>query len=539
MDFVYKTAEEQSAARTWTGNLEKLIKSALAGSGPFILKILQQINTGNDSQVEGGLSVAKLTEDIFSNIPGLTLEESKYVKSKFAIAKTYVEAMNPVALGSASIAEAHLSRSGGADTFGEDIPVLLKFVKPMYAYYFLCEVNFLLTTAWKKLRDFASTKIQEDAESGKISPEDVPERTHILVLQCRKLLMFFIQEFSKEFNYEMEFVNTTIGYQVYNEPRGNLKSIVAITYAVNPFPVLALEAVEGQTVDKVVHSTLGLINDVRTKYATMDALEKEILISEAKQKAQTEGMILDNNGAENAVIKGMINESIKAARDEHRIPSAAELKPLYAVIAHLNDVWYTNTLWGNGFFHADAHPGNAIWDAKRGFLYLIDFGSCGLLNSDQQCQLISAMITSGRLDTKLTPITVMTPHGQRAHERNVDLAKTFIIKIWNLCEVRADAPKNLEELSKLVLKEYAEDITFGTLFLDIVRFSLDIGNCSNNDVLMFGRGAAYVSNMIVDVGSACDDTSMCPVWSVDSVATSNLMRNPQQLARYAITGRVC
>lgn len=112
MDFVYKTAEEQSASRTWTGNLEKLIKSALAGSGPFILKILQQINTGNESQVEGGLSVAKLTEDIFSNIPGLTLEESQYVKSKFSIAKTYTDNMNPVALGSASIAEAHLSRSG-------------------------------------------------------------------------------------------------------------------------------------------------------------------------------------------------------------------------------------------------------------------------------------------------------------------------------------------------------------------------------------------------------------------------------------------
>ena len=425
-----------------------LFKSMLAGSGPFILKILQQINSNNNNTVKD-MKVADLTSDIFSNVPGLTESERDFVVSNFAIDSSYIDDMNPKMLGSASIAEAHVTFSKEHNT-----KAVMKFVKPMYAYYFLCEINFILTDIWKNLTRFADNNT-----------------THIL--QCRKLLMFLVREFSKEFDYEGEFNNTVIGYEIYNEPMGPIKSMVAIEVKVNPFPVLIMEYVEGKALDKILNNP-------------------------------------------------------KTSKEEYVV--------LYNNILILFSLWMKRTLWGKaGFFHSDLHPGNIIVDQKGDF-NIIDYGSCGMLTKRQQCVMITAMMVSGQFQ-HLTTYELKTTKGQRIHEKNLKVSKKFVQLIWQICEVHGYKKTHLDDVAEKILI-YGR-LNFVQLFLEIVEISDNIGECTNNPVLLFGRGVAYVGNLLDSIIKKCNNQELCPDFKIKDLIKSALLKHPTQLISFFAKGRVC
>lgn len=442
------------------GAIDTLLKSALAGAGPFVLKVLQQINTSNNSKIESGrgsMKVAELTGDIFSNIPGLSPEEAKLVEEGLVSTRdpSIIRNMNPEQLGSASIAEAHLSRS---DRY--DLDVVIKFIKPMYAYYFMCEVNFLFTTAWKAVRTFSKGMNNEKN----------------LILQGRRLLMFFVKEFMKEFDYKGEFVNTTIGYETYNEPRGLLKSIVAIDYSTNPFPCLVLQKVNGLPVDKIM---------------------KKVRTDDPETRTQV-------------------------------------LSRLYKSVDHLIQKWFEVTLWGSGFFHADLHPGNIMQTSDGRFLFLIDFGSCGRLSKSQQCGLIRAMKKSAdfyALKPKGNPQKYSGQEWDKKHAYNIESGKRFVEEIWNLCKVPSEArsEKNKDLIVKKLLN-YEYGLYFSTMFLTVAEWSESVGICITSDILMFGRGVAYIGNMIYQIHLECKSKE-CPLWVVNPVILRNMIRHPVHSAR--------
>jgi len=437
--------------------MERVFKSALGGAGPFILKVLQQVNTANENKIDGKLSVAELTKDIFSNIPALTPLESEFVFANMNIPKTYLENMNPQVLGSASIAEAHITRNS---EIGVD--AIIKFIKPMYAYYFLCEVDFFLTTFWKALRQSV------EAAAKDLTGEDRAIKSRVWLLQTRQLLMFFIREFTKEFNYQQEWRNTTVGFNIYNKPSQNVKSIVALAVSKSPFPALVLQKVNGVNLDKILNS-----------------------------------------------------------------PSTShdEFVDLYKSVMGLINIWFTNTLWGTGFFHADLHPGNLIKDGD--ILYVIDFGSCGQLTKQQQCQLVDVMYLSSSFHLKLTG----TEQEQaRKHRENLVLAREFVLKIWSMCQVPPQAKEHLDYVAEKILS-YKKGLYFSTMFLDIVEYSNSIGVCVSNDVLLFGRGVAYLGSIMTKLTKKCDDEKRCPPYLINGIIQKNLIKNPIQLYKLA-TGKL-
>jgi len=458
------------------GVANMLLKAALAGAGPFVLKILQQINTSNESKIEAGggsMAVADLTGDIFSNIPGLTKAEAQEVQSGLKLPRdqTIITNMNSAQLGSASIAEAHLSHS---DRYDKD--VVLKFVKPIYAYYFLCEVNFMLTKAWESIPKFAR----------QISTS--PKKRDILILQGRRLIMFFVKEFVKEFDYENEFINTTVGFEIYNEARGSVKSIVAIDYSINPFPCLALQRVKGSPVDKIM----------------------------------------------------------KKARKAPKAEKTKILARLYRLVDQLIKKWFKNTLWGNGFFHADLHPGNVMEDREANHLYLIDFGSAGQISRAQQCQLLQAMKKSadfyfikpkGQKNLKKYKKYDDPNEWEKAHAYNRASAGRFVEAIWNLCQVedsdeaRDDSGVRNEKAKNMIvgkLLDYTRGLYFSTMFLKVAELSDSVGICISSDILMFGRAVAYIGNMIYQIHVECDSLDKCPMWVVSPIITRFMLMNPQK-----------
>lgn len=440
----------------------RILKSSLSGSGPFILKILQQINTSNNKKIKSGrggsLKVADLTNGVFSNIPGLSVEETEFVKKNinFFRDQSIVNNTNPKQLGSASIAEAHFSHS---DLYNMD--VVIKFAKPMYAYYFLCEINFLLTKTWKKIRKYTESK----------------RRGELYVTQCRRLLMFFINEFISEFNYKQEFVNTTVGYEVYNQKNGPIKSIVAFDYSINPFPALALEKVDGTTVDK-----------------ELDRIRK---IPDKKEKVK-------------------------------------QLKKIYNLVDKLIKLWFSKTLWGGGWFHADLHAGNCMISGNN--LYLIDFGSVGKLSKNHSCRLISSMIKSANF-YQLKPKSNKNQkykgkEWNEKHKYNKNQAENFINSIWKLCKVKKKY-QNSESLDYIVDKilDYKYGLYFSTMMIKVAELSDSVGICITSDILMFGRAIAYLGNMIYQIYLDCNDKYECPIWLINPVIKRNIILNPIRTMR--------
>lgn len=457
MDFTFlKTREKaQNAPINTLERVKSLFRSLLSGSGPFILKILQQINTSNNSKIDGKISVSDVTKDIFSMVPALTPEETKLVTQSFSIAPSYITPpyYNEKVLGSASIAETHQTYS---DEFQQK--AVIKFIKPIYAYYFLCEINFLVADAWKAIAKYS-------------------RGNNIHMKQCRKLMLFFIKEFIKEFDYYGEFVNTTVGYKYYNQPSQHVSSIVALGCQINPFPVLILSFVEGRSIDS-----------------------------------------------------WMDDENI----------TRAELENIYRDTDNLVRIWFKNTLWGSGFFHADLHPGNLI--RSKHDVNVIDFGSCGILNKEERCAMVTAMVISGQF-INMDRERHKTEEGREAYRMNLQVGERFVTAIWNVCHVKNFSQTHLKDVARKIIDLRFGDpnggLIFSTLFLDIIQYSDDIGLCTNSAVLLFGRACAYVGSLMKRIEDRCGDKKVCPIWGVDGIIQSNMIRNPMQMVNFYRKGSVC
>lgn len=126
-------------------NSEDLIHSPqayISGAGPFLIKTLQQVSNG----LKPNNPLKTITEAVFSSIMPMTAGELKVIREELNV-RTKYKNFKEDAIGAASIGETHVC----VDDQNSPIAVL-KFIKPVSAWLFLCEVDFLLTTVWPRLQ---------------------------------------------------------------------------------------------------------------------------------------------------------------------------------------------------------------------------------------------------------------------------------------------------------------------------------------------------------------------------------------------------
>ena len=487
-------------------------KTYISGAGPFLIKTLQQVSNGLGSSS----NMRKITESVFSSILPMTPGELEVIRDKLSVIEKYKNFADR-SLGSASIGETHEC----LDEYDRPIAVL-KFIKPVSAWLFLCEVDFLLTTVWPRLA--------ENAKKAK----NANENNEMNVKKCRQLLLFLIREFANEFNVEREAEGTKDARQIYYRPKIGILTPALYEYHAGPIPVLVLQFIKGISLDEF-----------------MNTVEKRLAIA----------------------------KTLKDYQEQKKIIKC--LVPIQRRVAMLMGLWLKELFWGSGRFDADPHKGNVIvptcQDLDNGvkpFIALIDFGSHGKLDRRSQCIVFQTLISGERivqfkdcLPEKLTPVDQVPPmkpekiaqlkalqpllnhfteydklsrvdqlevfacvdrriHANpRVHDLNVEHVRSVIQNIWKICNVKEDT----RETDKLipVCMDYGKLIDFGTIFLTVAQHATSIGTCSSSNVLMYGRGLAYLDQMWRSTGKACADLE------TDVVTQA---RSERDLARYLGVG---
>jgi len=533
----------ESMATLAAKKLLMLFQSAIAGSGTMILKIFQQLGNQRDDSIEKygvKVQVSDLLGGVFQNVPGMTDEELSFVKKTVAESKTgalpfmskQIVLNASKKLGSASIAESFMS---------SDEKFVVKMIKPLAILFFIQEIKAMGTRVWDSIPYYVNT----------LSPRPDAETAKRYIRQSRQVILFLLKEFSKEFDYDMEAKNLAMGKQVYTRPNLHVHAIELNSVTTTTFPVLIVTTAHGHTLQQVFEQKLYL---------------------DPKSPTNTKKNL------------GKINK----------------------LMGNLVELWFGNLFWGNGFFHGDLQVGNIIIDKAFCSIYVIDFGSCGQLNTEDQCLILDSMIISNRFHSifsnALKALVEINDKLDSAHKRsradilkdafavmnqcndchklhgknksdfdhcaasapfglcpslreinswndanskkgNLFVAKDMVNAIWDVCKVGARDPAELESLAqRLVHKIETEGaFYFSHIFLEIITYSTDIGQCITNQTLMFGRGINYLAGSMSKITNICNDDSVCPEFATQDIIKNNLtkFKNMDQLFLYGFGKPLC
>lgn len=449
MDAVYQKQGGVSLLSSTKQNRMVFLSSVFSGGGPMMLKMLQQIGTANSFELGNtGIRIDELVKRVFSDAPSMTKEQFQMTMKEIPFKD--IKNLQDKSINSASIAEVHMASNG-----------VLKVMKPIYIALFVCEVQFCLQTLWKKLGL-------------------LPDKNR--VIQTRKILIFLVREFIKEFMYEDEAANTREGKKIYESK--NIKSV-----------------------------------------AVIDSNELALFLSKAPGKPLAK------------VIQDIAN-----LKDREKATKAAN--KIAKTMDQLSEIWIKSTFWGSGFFHADLHAGNIyctqtaseiaeLKDSELPEFTLLDYGSVGKMTKKEQCQMISAMVFSGKL-VSLYQQPQGTKTWEKIHQQNLKVAQKFIDKFKDMCGI----PKDVQGVQPSEIIDYStpDGVLFHKVFLRIAVKIDDLGKCTNNTMMFFGRGIAYIAS-IYSALYVIDNT--IPLIPLQEIFQKELMKSPLQALLFYTGKKKC
>lgn len=250
----------------------------------------------------------------------------------------------------------------------------------------------------------------------------------------RKLLLFLVKEIVKEFDFQLEFEATTIARKLYNHAEMGVSTSRAISYNNLDMGILELSKVPGITVSNLFS-------------------------------------VLSSNDTD---IWSSLRESI----------------------SNFVSLWYEHALFGKGWFHADPHMGNLLFDPTKKRLYVIDFGATAYIRDEDRCNMIDSILLSTNI--KKIPLETTDEEYKRKHESNVKTLKKLGKMLINTCHIRTVFTPELEEKWINMCLVYGENMNFnfGTFLLYLIEVTVDGGVCISDSIVYLGKAIVYLTDLM-------------------------------------------
>ncbi len=357
------------------------LTNMLKGAGPLLQKILQGMPAATENS-----AFSTALKDMKSNlapIPEELVQEQLFgivQRSRGNISEIKVER----ALGAASVGQAFLCKIFGPHLPKEGKKVVVKILRPDVRNRMAREKSVLLNAAK-----------QTDENGGMLATYQGQ-----------------LKRIEEELDLSIEADNVELG-KVYDKTYKTVKSM-KVSNLVDPTAnVLVLEQAEGETVDRYMESVTqehAKLIERFTKTGNTDFLQ--ITLENGHDLAETRERLV-----------AMLQQLQK--RQEH--------------MRNLAEMWVTEGIYGEGFYHGDLHAGNIIINDEG--LTVIDFGNATKLTQDQQSNIIRMMAAAAVGDVKTFR------HGFHMLLEKTD-PKFYASK-------RAEFTKILEEIFSLGTKENA------------------------------------------------------------------------------------
>lgn len=401
MDFSF-TQRTRNSTNTSGHPVMQLLKSALAGSGPFILKCLQMVSNSNANSIKKAkdsedwcakirretmekilgvqnhldnvyhksyveqvteyikekskemllpnFTVQELTVEVFRNVPALEPEEKQLVLESMDF-ENEVKNIQDKILGSASIAQAHIC------TYN-DQPALIKFVKPLNILYYMCEMNFFLTQVWTSIREYAEMEYQST----------LSDTFQAVKLSDPQWAAQSPEELKNNADFQREV----------KRKQGFLPSSAILTKQCRQLTLFFLTefAKEFDYESEFKNTKMG-----REKYH--NKIPGVYSVECFKYKVNPFPYLLLEK------IDGMTLDEMLTEKKEDQ----AFAKEVFDRLVKFFKVWLEVSLVDSpSFFHADVHRGNIMMNPQTKDMYIIDYGSCGSASEQISLNLAASML---------------------------------------------------------------------------------------------------------------------------------------------------
>ena len=448
-------------------------KAYIAGAGPFMIKILQQI--GNDRDLNQ--QVKDITQSVFSSIPALPTDEFLYLTSQLALKPEYKN-LETKAIGAASIGETHVC----VNPVTRQPIAVVKFIKPVSAWMFLCEVDFLLTVLWPSFQ----------------APPDAKKQAKLNSKKCRLLLLFLIREFAREFDVQREAQGTQDAREIYCRKDIGIKTPELLDSSTNPVPALVLSYIKGQGLEDFM-AGLQKIPSMEERHALLVPIQRRITVLVGLWLKE----LFWGNGRFDADphIGNFIVPSFEYLEDPENPPwialidfgSHGKLDPFMQCVVFKSLYTGSKIVQYNDCVPTPATKGPPLSADATNLLLASEplakyFPRFPEMSSTDQLELVRR-------------IQARNAEQPEAHERNVQYIHEIITSMWKICDVW-DNPRETKCLVEKCL-DYGKTIDFMFISLKVAQYAETIGVCSWNSVLMYGRGLAYLESLWTITSAEC------------------------------------
>ncbi len=180
--------------------LQGILAALVGGSGPFLVKMFQELKQAGSSLGDGfSDALSSFTEKIFDGIPTITDKEKQLLVEKLRVNEPDLNETDLIWGSAASLGQIAFWKGQ-----------VVKFIKPSSVFMFACEIKFLLTEIWDLIAELNT--------QWNIAYPDLIDSGGNAVFNVRRVILNLISSFCQELSTDYECKSILSAKSIYTSP---------------------------------------------------------------------------------------------------------------------------------------------------------------------------------------------------------------------------------------------------------------------------------------------------------------------------------